>query len=386
MPDLNPLHNFNFSFNRELSEIYISVMIRTLAISLIAIFIPIFLYADLGYPISKVVLFIILVFSSFLFFTPMSAKLTTKIGFKHNILLSSIFYIGCFIMLNFISSKEIFFYLSPILLGLGNALYWLSFHIDFAKYSKKKTRGQQIAFWYILAGSVAVIGPFLAGLILKFFPFSVLFIIGSIILLTSTIPLFFSRDQHIKSNFTYKYIFKKENFKEAIRFGTAGAKYTTVGWIWPLFIFIILAEYFKFGLVMAVLGIFSLIAYGIIGKLSDGRSLTRLIKIGAVIEAVSAFSMGFAKSIASIFAISAANKTGINLIDIPMTKRSYETSKKKNLVEYLAFREITINIGRLLLLLIFFLFLNLFTLENHAFIAIFVLSGLTSIFFFIHFK
>ena len=48
MGHANLTHFFKFNINRELSEIYISVMIRSLALSLISVFIPIYLYSNLG--------------------------------------------------------------------------------------------------------------------------------------------------------------------------------------------------------------------------------------------------------------------------------------------------------------------------------------------------
>ena len=87
MPHEHPFPHMHFSFNRELSEIYLSVMIRALGMSLIAVFIPIYLYADLGIPLNKIVFAFLLLFGVFALATPLAAHLAAKIGFKKNMML-----------------------------------------------------------------------------------------------------------------------------------------------------------------------------------------------------------------------------------------------------------------------------------------------------------
>jgi MFS family permease len=274
-------------------------MIRALAISLISVFIPVYLYSTLNSSIAEIIYFYILYFLIILLASPFSAHLISKIGFKHTIFVSSIFYIVSFTLLDLIKKINTLpmFLSTAIAFGLASSLYWIAFHVDFAKYTKKKYRGTQIALWKIFAALVAIIGPVLAGLILDLYSFNVLYLIGIGLLILSAVPLFFSRDQHIKSHFSYSYIFQKENLKEGIIFGVAGAKLLTQVMLWPFFIYLIILEYLKFGSTIAVISILALLSYIVIGKLSDKVSSSKLLRTGALLHLLASLFLGFVQTI-----------------------------------------------------------------------------------------
>jgi len=373
-------HHLRLSFNKELKEIYISIMIRSLAIAMLAIFIPIYLFKDLNYSIQNILYFYILLFLIITIVCPLAAKLASKIGFKHNMLLSTFFFISAFLLLHSLKTNQEIFFFIPIVFGIGNALYWNSFHIDMAKYSQKKHRGEQMATWQVLAGISAIIGPLAAGLILKFYSFSILFIVGSFIFLLSVIPLFFSRDQHIKSKFSYKYILKKEHFKEGLTFAVTGAKQAVLTIFWPLFIYLIILDYLKFGSVMTIIGVSALISYGVIGKLSDIKKSEMMIRFGAIIHLIISFYMGFVKTIVQIIGTAIFVTFGIYLTDLNTTKKAYETAKKSsNLASYIVFREVVLNIGRAILVLIFLILVSIPLSIQTSFIIIFIISGLSGL-------
>ena len=96
--------------------------------------------------------------------------------------------------------------------------------------------------------------------------------------------------------------------------------------------------------------------------------------------------MGFTRTIAQIFGVAAISKFSINLIDMPLTKRSYEKGKKTNIIGYLAFREIMLQVGRVLLLLLFLFLLNLPITEKTAFTLVFIFAGLVGVVYFFHVK
>ncbi|MFH1376272.1 MAG: MFS transporter [Candidatus Woesearchaeota archaeon] len=357
-------------------------MIRALAVSMLAIFIPIYFFKDLNYSIQNILYFYIIVFLTIAIFSPLAGKLISRIGFKHNILLSTFFFIIAFLLLNLlkIQNSQDLFYFIPIIFGIGNALYWNSFHIDLAKYSKKGYRGEQIAAWQVLAGISAIIGPLVAGLILKFYSFNVLFIVGSFIFLISVIPLFFSKDQHIKFKFSYKYILKKEHFKEGLTFAVTGIKQVVLTILWPFFIYLIVLDYLKFGSVMTAINILALITYGTIGKLSDIKKSEILLKFGAIIHLTISLVMGFIKTIIQIIGASVFIISGIYLTELNTTKKAYETAKNSsNLAGYMVFREVVLNIGRALLTLIFLILVSIPLSIQTSFIIIFIISGLSGL-------
>src|SRR3990167_9426376 len=89
--DMHHLLLWKILRNREISEIYAMMSLRVMAMSLISIFVPIYLYT-LGYDIPSILLFFIVISMSHMLMSPVSAKISSKIGLKHCMLLSFLFY------------------------------------------------------------------------------------------------------------------------------------------------------------------------------------------------------------------------------------------------------------------------------------------------------
>ena len=81
-------HHLNFLKNRELNELYISVAVKSFAVSMISIFIPIFLIKDLNYSLTSVLIFFAILSATHAIFVIPAAKIASKYGFKHSILYS----------------------------------------------------------------------------------------------------------------------------------------------------------------------------------------------------------------------------------------------------------------------------------------------------------
>jgi MFS family permease len=80
-------------------------------------------------------------------------------------------------------------------------LFWFSYHTDFSKFSRKKSRGKQVGVSKIVTALASVVGPIAGGIILSFFGFKVLFLLVSFLLIASTFPLFLSKEIHEPSEF-----------------------------------------------------------------------------------------------------------------------------------------------------------------------------------------
>ena len=71
-------HLIKYLFNRELSEMYVSVAIKNLALSMAGIFVPLYLFIDLNYPLNKVLIFYMVYALVMLFTAPFAAKFISK--------------------------------------------------------------------------------------------------------------------------------------------------------------------------------------------------------------------------------------------------------------------------------------------------------------------
>ena len=193
----------NFLHNRELNELYASISIRSFALSLIGVFIPIYLIHE-GYSFQSVFLFFAIFSGAHAIGVIPAAKICSKFGFKHSILFSVPFMILGLMGLYSLHLFAPLFYIIPIIFGIGNALFWMGYHLDFTIFSNKNHRGKDISFAKVLFILFNAVGPFTGGLIAVLFGFRVMFLFSSFLLFISSAPLFFSMDTHRPFRFSLK--------------------------------------------------------------------------------------------------------------------------------------------------------------------------------------
>jgi len=232
-------HIFHYFLNRELSEIYTTIAIRTFAIGLISIFIPIYLLQK-GYVLKEIFLFFIVYFGLFALLSFFIAKISVKIGIKHSILISMPLLILFYIFLNFVNELNWAFFLTASLASIQASFFWINFHTDFKKFSKKRLRTRQLGFVTILCSALAALGPIAGGFLLNFFSFTFVFILVCFLLFTAMIPLFLSKEIHEPKKVSFKKEFKNLNTRNATGFFGYGLITVVLATVWPIFIFLIL--------------------------------------------------------------------------------------------------------------------------------------------------
>lgn len=186
-------HSFRKMTFNELSELYVSMMLRSLAMSMSGIFIPIFLYQQ-GYKIWQILLFYFVTFGAQYLYAIPAAKMVAKIGPKHTILVSYVLQIIVMIGLVFLSTNPTWYLFIAALLGVANVSFFTAFHIDFSKVKHQKSGGSELGLVYIGERLGAVLGPVIGGLLAFIFDPKYIFVAAILVLLSATIPLFLTSE------------------------------------------------------------------------------------------------------------------------------------------------------------------------------------------------
>lgn len=346
---INFLHFFR---NRELNELYMSIAIRAFAVSLIGVFIPIYFYKQ-GHSFFSIFLFYAIWSLTHMLFSMPSAKISSKLGLKHSMLLSVPFLILFFFLLYSLENFHWPLPLLSVLIGISTSLFWLSYHIDFAKFSSKKNRGKQVGLSKIIIAIFSVLGPIVGGIVLTFAGFEILFIVVSVLLLGSVIPLFFSREIHEPSSFSLKGFFRGQKIKDILSYIGFGIEGKIGGVLWPLFIFIfILSEkYISLGLVSSLsLGV-ALISIIFVGKFSDIHR-RKILKTGTVFNSIIWVVKSFIVTPIQVFIADALHGISRVTMDVPFDAINYDKAKEKDRVKIILQREMYIHMGVVLLFLV----------------------------------
>jgi len=362
-------HLIKYLFSRELSEIYISIGMKDLALAMAGIFVPLYLYVDMGYSLNKIFLFFIIYALAMIFSAPLAAKFISRYGVKHGILISTFGLIVYLILLITLPSHNLF-YIPPFIWGIANAFYWLSFHTDFAKFSDKKNRGREVSMWFITAFLGVLFGPIIGSIIITYLGFAILFVIVSLLLLLSAVPLFLSSDVYPKEEFNFKYIFKRSHLKDTYLYITMGFRLMIGQLAFPLFIFILLSGYIQLGAIASLSALGSIVVGYFVGKMSgDGKKEKTMFRYGALSHSMGLFGLIFVKTFVQLAVINVYLAISYIFVDIPHHTMVYDKARReRNMMEYFVYREMMLSVGR---------FLGVFVLLlTGKFVVGFVITGL----------
>lgn len=342
--------------SRELSHISVSLMLRFFAVSLISVFIPLYLYKELGYSFTQTLLFFIFYSIIFAIFTPLAASFAARFGVKHAVLFSLPFYVAFLILLSVLKTLPVPLVVLSTLMGISLAFYWMGMNLLFYQASDHSHRGEQVgknSFYKITA---TVIAPVLGGFLITWFNFQVVFVLACMILMTSAIVLFLSKESHIKYHFSFRDVLSKDHWKNSIYFSSKGTEAMATGVLWPLFIFTILGSYFTLGIAGAVMGGGSAVLMWVAGRYSDHKDKAHLVHVLTLFESVSWIASGLVATPFHVFAVSALAALVTGVRQPPLEAMEFDKARG-HAVSYFVSREIFICLGRIFIL-VFVLMIN----------------------------
>jgi len=337
--------------NKELDELYVSTAVRGLAISMVAVFVPIYLL-ELKYSLASIMIFYALFYAFKTLFIYPAAKIVSKYGPKHAILYSLPFLILNYLMLR---TLDVYFWplwVIAIIGGINSSLFWMGYHTDFAKFSNKKSRGKEIGLVTVLSSLLYSFGPAIGGVIAAAFGFHALFILIAVILGLSAIPLFMTKDIHEPFNFSLKKSLSGQKLKEFWGLAGIGIEGSVGAVIWPIFIFLfILKSVTSLGIVTSLSLVLSLIFTLIIAELTDVRRKF-VFKASGVLNAALWLVKIFLKTVPQVYIADSFYGIFKTMKKISFDATSYDKARRGNLLGFIVFREIVPSLGRVAVFLI----------------------------------
>ncbi|MDP3991136.1 MAG: MFS transporter [Candidatus Nealsonbacteria bacterium] len=349
----NPIQFLHYLLRRDATQFFTSIAIRYFAFGMILIFEPIYLYFYFDKSISSTLLFFAALYGLYGLIVVYGGKIMAKVGLRQVMLLSYFFFFGYYLCLFFLYQSFLLVPLAIVLGSFGMMFFWPAFHTDFIRFSEKDYQGRSVGKMNIACSVPTIFSPIIGGWILSSFNYPVLFIVVLIVLFTSTIPLFLSKEVHIIYSDSYqlawKRIFKKANRKINIGFIVDGIETGINAYLWPIFMVILAISYETMGgIITFALGISALFTL-YIGKLSD-RIINRIkvLNIGSVLTSLSWLVKFFVATPFSAFLAHAFYAVCRTTASIPFQTLLYERASGKGAEtdEFIVYREIIINISR----------------------------------------
>ena len=348
----SPINFLHYFLKREATQFFTSIAIRSLALGMILIFEPIYLYSYFGKSLSLTVLFFAAIYGFYGILVVYGGKIMARIGLKRSMLFSHFFFFGYFLCLFFIYQAPWLIPLAIILKGVGMIFFWPAFHTDFVRFSERNCQGKKVGKMNIAFSLPAVISPIIGGIILSTVGYPGLLMTVLVVLFTSSIPMFLSKDVRVVYTDSYQNawqrIFKKENRKTSLAFSADGIETGINFLLWPLFMFILAIGYTQMGGITTLALGASLIFTLYMGKISDTSERPWFLNIGAILTSIAWIIKYFVVSAFDAFLAQTLYRICRTSASIPFQTFFYEkaTLKGAEADEFIIYREILVNLSR----------------------------------------
>jgi len=311
---LQPRHFWRTVDFDELSEIYTSILLRSLATSVIGLFIPIYLHT-LGFSVRTIFAFYIVFFVARAIFDPLSALIVGRIGPKHTIALSTISNITTLLLLLTIKDLGWPLYFVSLMYTLTNSLFFIAFHTDFSKIKHTEHGGKELGYLTILEKIGGIVGPLLGGLIATIWSPNYTIVLSILLFLASLIPLFLTNEPvKLHQVITLKGFKVKPHIREIISYSCLNAENVISVLIWNFYLSLaifVTSPYAKIGAVVGISTAVSLATVQFVGKRVDAKKGRSLLYRGVIGNSFI--------HILRLFVTGPLGVIGVNILNDPLT-------------------------------------------------------------------
>lgn len=374
---------------KAIEKLYVSIALRQFAVSMIAIFEPIYLYKIYG-SVRAVLFFYTAVYLVYFFVIPFGGRMAARYGFERCISFSIIFSVAYYLAFCGLADNPYMIFLAAFCFIADKAIFRVAYHADIASYGSLGYRGREVGMMSFFETLAGIAGPLLGGLILSFYGFNALFVVVSFLALASIFPMLFTQREFQSGNFSYREAFSnflnpKDNYsrRDSLAFAGYGEE-IVVSVLWPIFVFLTLPDYHIIGFLstsaLFLVAVFKLYA----GKLSDQFSSLKKrhwTKLAGISYAIVNFLRYFAHAPWYIFSINFFSDTLKSGITYPYFTYVYSAGgKNDNFLQYAVFYEMSLVLGRVFLGVMLFM-LSYYFVGSIFWFIIFLAAAIWSFFY-----
>lgn len=368
--------HYLFLRNKEMNEVYLSVFLMNIAESMISIFVPVFLFY-LHYGIAQIIFFFFLGNVGSVVFALPAAKIVAKVGAKHSMLISTVFIVLYYLGLRVLPEQAWLFYLLPFGISFRALFYNFGFDLNFIDHMENKMVGGRLSVLASLAIVAGILSPLIAGLIIGIAGYSMIFIIGAVLLVLSAFPLLVTKDITRKIDFTGKDIWKaaKSHSNSGMVLSYTGyAIESSIGRIvWPVFLIIILGTTEKIGYVATFAAFITVLALVATGKLTDKVDRGKLLNWGTVLYFLSWIGILFVNNSFTAFIINSYKGISERFLQVPWNSLFYKIIDHNTYFRLVVLRDMIFNASRVVILPFIML---IFSRNYYPFLITFILAAL----------
>lgn len=316
----------------ELSEIYISMMFRSMAISLSGLFIPLYLL-KLDYEITSILILLGVYFvARAAIFDIAAGHITARYGPKHTMILGYIMLLASTSMFLTLQSIGWPLWLIGIFWGGSSSLFFIPFDVDFSKIKHSSREGKELGFVVIMERIGSVLGPLVGGLVAWMFGGQALFLVSFVVLVLGFVPLVLSGEPvKTKQKLSFRTLSVSKIKRDIISNTALGVEnnLSISGWSLYLGLFVLVggsSAYSKLGFISSVSIAASVLVTYLIGSLIDSNKGRRLLRFSVIGNFFLHLSRIFVSTYNGAFLVNVANEFLTVGYKMPFVKGKYDAA------------------------------------------------------------
>lgn len=338
-------HLFHLGISKEMLEVSFFQLFRNIGKNMLALILPYYLYAELGYSVPQIVLFYFFWQISFLFVSPFAGAVIRKIGLKHSIALRSIGSGVLWAFLPFLLQGDFqsdmirifpFFLFRALCLFSSEVAYdiFLTHHVP------KNSKGKVLAYIQVTIMLSAFFAPIAGGLITYFFGFEYVARIALLFFVCAAGVMLLTPDMKVKVPYNTN-VLLRDLLKQVPRqlywseFGRCF--FDTVMWVfWPLFLVLILDDVRSIGAIAGFASAASMVVAIVVGKNMDKPTVKKsspVLRMGAIRSALINSLRGFLIDPITLTIVDVLHKINQQTVRVPYDYDYYHWMKHKNSIE-----------------------------------------------------
>ncbi|MFH1561618.1 MAG: hypothetical protein ABID04_03505, partial [Patescibacteria group bacterium] len=238
-------------------------------------------------------------------------------------------------------------WLAPIIGGITTPLYWLPYHSAFASKSGKGELCHQVTNLSNITRLVSILAPLIGGFIAVKFGFQTLFPTGVVLMIVSSLPVFFDeynqKEKVLPVGSIKENIFSPAKRKLFASFFFQGFENVAGSIGWPLILFMFLPNLEQIGELTTATLFLSLLAVNWLGRRLKGFDIRPLIGSNLVSVVVWVLR-GLATSPFLLVASKPVMQLSAPFFNIPYNTLIYQEGKKRPL-SFFTERELVLHSG-----------------------------------------
>lgn len=332
-------------------------LIQGAAAALLAVFVPIFIYETTGQQFYIVGLYYALLSFLYAIFLVPGMKVTNYIGFGRALVVGGVFSVIQYAIMFFMTPQNIYQLLIPFTISvvIFRVFHWVPYHVDFTLFTKKGERGRMVSLSFATIAFMGVVGPILAGFIIKYAGYQALFLVSVILLMIATVSYAFVPATNVYFEWSFfetcKRLFGRENRGVIVGEFANGAEVAVTLIVWPIFLYEILdGDVFEIGAVSTIIVAITIIIQIFVGRYLDGQkgNSEKTLKLGSTFYAIGWILKIFVLSAAQVFFVGLYHNIVKIFTKTPFSAILYDMSAEQGryIDEFTVLREMSNHTGR----------------------------------------